>query len=590
VIAAFSPQTRLRALGALVLLATALGLLASPAGAQAEPPRTLDPYVAFADQRMTIHGTEDPDGGFLNKGSIGVNAVLPAPHDDELSYGGKLTAAPGTNIVANDANLTSNSSVWDVYANTINTAFENNPNAYHALFKGFSMPLLPDWSPQVPVNSTSNGSLPPLPPFTPSANSSDNLDPANNPAHVSPSPGVYRDLILRDDATVNLDDGVYVFNNVTQQGGQATITTKDGTIVRIAGQMHLGFNNQIIGSDLAQFQVRGDGLNPFALGDGGSGGGLGTGRAVFFNNTPDNIDADQNNDKKFHGQFLVPYHWMTLGNHNRMFGRFWAKGIHSDRNPDWNLRAPESVSGKKFSDNNGNGQQDGGEANLAGFTFYIDVNGNGQLDPGEPSAVSDANGDWSIGPVNLTGQYTVREVQQSGYTCTFPGTCTYTVDLGTDGDDHGGNDFGNKPDSPPCIPGPGQDANCQPVVTCVPGPGQDANCQPIITPTCVPKAGQDKNCNPLVVNSARMTGPSGCVTSSSVRVSGNNIRRVTFSYNGKKRTVKKSPFRLKVKKKQLKPGANRVTARIVFRDGKTQTSRLTLQRCGSNAVSPKFTG
>ncbi len=44
-----------------------------------------------------------------------------------------------------------------------------------------------------------------------------------------------------------------------------------------------------------------------------------------------------------------------------------------------------------------------------------------------------------------------------------------------------------------CVPGPGEDANCNPV--CVPGPGEDANCNPV----CVPGPGEDENCNPICV-------------------------------------------------------------------------------------------
>ncbi len=47
-----------------------------------------------------------------------------------------------------------------------------------------------------------------------------------------------------------------------------------------------------------------------------------------------------------------------------------------------------SLHGRKWLDNNGNGQQDANEPGLAGVTIYLDLNNNGSLDNGEPFTVT----------------------------------------------------------------------------------------------------------------------------------------------------------------------------------------------------------
>ena len=65
-----------------------------------------------------------------------------------------------------------------------------------------------------------------------------------------------------------------------------------------------------------------------------------------------------------------------------------------------------SISGIVFDDANGNGSQDGGELPLAGFTVIHETDGNSILDAGEDSAVTGADGTFSI-PDLPPGDYTV---------------------------------------------------------------------------------------------------------------------------------------------------------------------------------------
>ncbi|MEA3422517.1 MAG: SdrD B-like domain-containing protein, partial [Bacillota bacterium] len=76
-------------------------------------------------------------------------------------------------------------------------------------------------------------------------------------------------------------------------------------------------------------------------------------------------------------------------------------------------------SGYKFNDLNGNGVWDEGEPGLAGFTIFVDYDGDGVLDDGEPSAITGLDGSYTISGI-VPGTWEVREVQQSGWTQTYP--------------------------------------------------------------------------------------------------------------------------------------------------------------------------
>ena len=85
-------------------------------------------------------------------------------------------------------------------------------------------------------------------------------------------------------------------------------------------------------------------------------------------------------------------------------------------------RCVSGLSGHKFNDLNGNGVQDFGEPNLAGWTIVL-TSGTNTM-----TAVTDAHGDYYF--MNLPpGVYTVGEVMQPGWVQTAPSTGTYTVAL-----------------------------------------------------------------------------------------------------------------------------------------------------------------
>ncbi len=89
---------------------------------------------------------------------------------------------------------------------------------------------------------------------------------------------------------------------------------------------------------------------------------------------------------------------------------------------------PGDVDGTKWADINGDGRIDDGEPHLEGFTIYADLNNNGVHDPGEPFDETDADGNYRISGM-APGDYVIREVQQDGWTQTFPSHRLLGVEL-----------------------------------------------------------------------------------------------------------------------------------------------------------------
>jgi len=92
-----------------------------------------------------------------------------------------------------------------------------------------------------------------------------------------------------------------------------------------------------------------------------------------------------------------------------------------------------SISGMKFSDTNNNGVKDTLEPGLPGWKILL-------TGDATDSAITDANGNYFFG-VNA-GNYTVSEVNQAGWTQTFPLSGTYSISIGS-GQNLTGRNFGN---------------------------------------------------------------------------------------------------------------------------------------------------
>jgi hypothetical protein len=96
-----------------------------------------------------------------------------------------------------------------------------------------------------------------------------------------------------------------------------------------------------------------------------------------------------------------------------------------------------------------------------------------------------------------------------------------------------------------------------------------------------------------------LNGPQGCVRGSfvvSVKAAG--VRRVTFYLDGHKlktmsaKNVRQGKFSISINGAKLRVGVHRVAAKIQMTSGTSGliTRRLTILRCASAAVVPKFTG
>ncbi|QOV88562.1 C2 family cysteine protease [Humisphaera borealis] len=78
-----------------------------------------------------------------------------------------------------------------------------------------------------------------------------------------------------------------------------------------------------------------------------------------------------------------------------------------------------SLSGIVYEDENANGTLDSSEVGSTGWTVYLDADNDGTLDTGEASTLTDVNGEYIFGDLQ-PGTYTVRVVQESGWTQTQP--------------------------------------------------------------------------------------------------------------------------------------------------------------------------
>ncbi len=112
-----------------------------------------------------------------------------------------------------------------------------------------------------------------------------------------------------------------------------------------------------------------------------------------------------------------------------------------------------TFTGIAFSDNNGNGTREASEAGVAGIFHYLDLDGDNRPDVGEPSAISAADGSYTLNFPG-SGTYTIRQAVPPGFTQTSPVGGEYTffydglaVNNNFDFGLRPSRDFGDAPDS-----------------------------------------------------------------------------------------------------------------------------------------------
>ena len=368
---------------------------------------------AYTDLYVKGGTASVPGRGLFSGGNLGSNGFATVGDANATlgtNYGVYLS--DGNAVVADRTDLGPGhpplpTSVWDLFTNEITNNDFDPASVRNSGPICFGPPIIDTSLPSFVAFTHPGGPYQPTLPSFPSAATLGLLPDVNVPNNgtLNLAPGDYGDVDLNDGATLNLSAGIYNLHSL-RSGKNVTINTVAGTEVRIAVDFRNNDNITIQGSDLARFYVRSDGLGPsdfsFTLG---------------FNtkpNCPTTVSV--------HGQFFVPNGRVNLGDCTNIFGRVWADVIRNDTNINVTFRADGALGGIKYFDEDADGEIDAGEPGLAGFTFYVDYNDNGVLDPDEPSGVSDANGHYTISPVE-PGNWTIREVGQDGYVCSFPSPC-----------------------------------------------------------------------------------------------------------------------------------------------------------------------
>lgn len=79
------------------------------------------------------------------------------------------------------------------------------------------------------------------------------------------------------------------------------------------------------------------------------------------------------------------------------------------------------IYGKKWHDLNDNGQMDGGEPALSGWTIFLDEDRDGEIDPNDIVTTTDIQGNYEFTGMEPNEYYYVSEVDQSGWINTYPG-------------------------------------------------------------------------------------------------------------------------------------------------------------------------
>jgi hypothetical protein len=249
---------------------------------------------------------------------------------------------------------------------------------------------------------------------------------AQNNVSITLTPGAWGEVKGGGASTLTFNGAGDYFVNRIQFGNGLTINATPGARVFVCGDVQLG------SASVAPLSLL-PGQFPWEV----AGVGIAAGTNAFTATA----------GSRWIGNVLVPTRGIHFGGSagpTTWLGYMW--GDHVDIEHGVVTTKPPKKSGVKFEDVDGNGARDPGDQGLAGWTIYVDYNDNGQPDPGEPSAVTGAGGFYQI--VDITpGTWKVREVQQLGWTCTFPATSDqfgcYHLETFGNGDNITGNDFGN---------------------------------------------------------------------------------------------------------------------------------------------------
>ena len=264
----------------------------------AEPSRDINTYVLFALSEINFKGRNaNPSRGFIRGGNVGVNNPDPHginhdPYAPVLSLGanGAVVMDDGSQVVADTVRLGDETSVWNLFANEVQTSF--NPAVLR------DPPRTPFTAPIIaPAN------LPACPPFSPGTQNV--TVPKGGPLVLAP--GSYGDVRVQDNGILTLGSGIYNFKSFNN-GKKVRILTDPGTDVRVAEDMSTNDGSFVGPADCARFCVRSDNVSHNDA------------TVSFGRNT------------EIHGQFYAPNGRINLGHSTDLFGRFWSDTVSSDFN------------------------------------------------------------------------------------------------------------------------------------------------------------------------------------------------------------------------------------------------------------------
>ncbi|MEX2214377.1 MAG: PEP-CTERM sorting domain-containing protein [Phycisphaeraceae bacterium] len=292
----------------------AMCLLATAAPQQAAAvavSRDINEYVLFAFTEMNWKGGNSATTGFVTGGNVGVNAVDPNPNDNTIpmsvGQNGKLIMSDGTQLVGDSMVFGPESNVWNLFVN----------------FKhGSAGGVIRNGSPMTftgPIIDPSN--LPTLG-FTPgrveTATATD-FDVAKNGSGFL-APGTYKDVQVKDGATLTLGAGIYDMRNFTA-GQNTTIIVTDATVLQIDGEFRLG--------DGSAFGSPTDDHASILAGS------LGMGHNDNTIRFGENVLV--------YGNFLAPFGALSFGRSVDAIGTFWGDRVVSDFNVNltFNPNIPE---------------------------------------------------------------------------------------------------------------------------------------------------------------------------------------------------------------------------------------------------------
>ncbi len=255
--------------------------------------RSLDDYVLFAFDTLSLKGGDLPGRGEIRGGDVGANGTDANPADShfvaDVCANHKVVMDDGSQVNADSLRITKDCDVWDVFANTLNAGSDVVPR--HSGPNSFTTPLLLG-QPSFPSFSCNGAN-----PFT-----------VGKHVTATMPPGTYGAVNLEDGSHTTLQPGAYAMCEL-RAGKDAMITTAAGVELRIAKAFSIS-NGTTFGPECS--------VPVFVRGDGASG--VHDFAVAFSKHT------------QVAGRFLTLAGGINLGDDTDLSGQFVGNRISSDKN------------------------------------------------------------------------------------------------------------------------------------------------------------------------------------------------------------------------------------------------------------------